>query len=146
VLDFDAETVPTLDQIAELPCSVVLPPSWADDFGQQGISPSLPGCKRRFPRMRCRSKDSLIAVEHRQTLPRLPRVHAWVAAYVVNVGRGGVGLLHGEPLYPKELLRIILSDGRPRSIEVVRCDRLDERCYGIGARFVSEGREAKDEG
>ncbi len=111
---------------------------WQDNFDLQGVAPSLPGCKRRFPRRRCRGTTSLVALEHRQTFPALPRAHAWFAVYVTNVGRGGLGLLHGEPLYPKERLRVVLADGKLRRIEVVRCERLDERCFSIGARFVDE--------
>jgi hypothetical protein len=77
-------------------------------------------------------------LEHRQTFPSLPRDHAWFAVYLTDVGRGGVGLLHGEPLYPKERLRVVLLDGSLRRIEVVRCERVVERCFSIGARFVEE--------
>jgi hypothetical protein len=74
-------------------------------------------------------------------LPGLPRANAWLAAYLTDIGRGGVGLLHGEPLYPKERMRILLRDGSLRQIEIVRCQRVDERCYCIGARFVGGEQE-----
>ena len=57
--------------------------------------------------------------------------------YVTDLGRGGVGLLHGEPLYPKERLRVVLLDERLTQIEIVRCERVKEHCYSIGARFVA---------
>jgi hypothetical protein len=136
VLDCHAETVLTLDEIEQLPRSVVLPALWEGGFEQKGIAPGLPGCKRRFPRIRCRGKRSLIALERRQTLPALPRTHAWFSAYVTDIGRTGVGLLHGEPFYPKERMRILLPNGTPRLVEVVRCERFDERCFGIGVKFV----------
>jgi len=136
MLDCHAETVPTLDQIERLPCSVVLPTIWVDDFELQGLAPSLPGCKRRFARVRCRSKTNLVALEHRQTLPSLARSRVWFAVYLTDIGRGGVGLLHGEPLYPKERLRVVLPDGRLGHIEIVRCERVDNQCYSIGARFI----------
>ena len=82
--------------------------------------------------MRCRSKRSLVALESRQTLPALPRDHAWFAAYVTDVGRAGVGLLHGEPFYPKERMRIILPNGTPKLVEVVRCERFDGAATASG--------------
>jgi hypothetical protein len=68
--------------------------------------------------------------------------------YVIDLGRNGVGLLHGERPYPKERLRVVLYPnerlrvvllGRSlRQIEIVRCERGEERCYSIGARFVDQ--------
>jgi hypothetical protein len=109
-----------------------------DNFELQGAAPFIPGCKRRFPRLRCRNKYNLVALEHRQTLPSLPRARAWFAVYLTDIGRGGVGLLHGEVLYPKERLQVVLSDGRSRLIEIVRCERIGERCFSIGARFPEQ--------
>ncbi len=136
MLDRHADTVPTLAGIERLPCSVGLPAAWEDDFELRGPAAPLPDCRRRFPRIRCRGKGCRVALEHRSTLPSLPRAHAWFAVYLVDFGRGGLGLLHGEPLYPKERLRVVLLDGKPRQIEIVRCERVDEHCFRIGARFV----------
>ena len=141
MLDCDAETVPAVACIDGLPCSVVLPATWEADFELQGPAPTFPGCKRRFPRFRCRGKENRVALEHRQSLPGLPRANAWLAAYLTDIGRGGVGLLHSEPLYPRERLRILLRDGSLRQIEIVRCHRVAERCYCIGARFVGGEQE-----
>ena len=80
--DCHADPVPTPSEIERLPCSVVLPAALEADFEQQGPAPTFPGCKRRFPRFRCRGKSNLIALEHRQSLPGLPRGHAWLAVYL----------------------------------------------------------------
>ena len=136
MLDCHAETVPTVDEIERLPCSVVLPAAWEDKFELQGVAPSLPGCRRRFARLRCRGKNNFAALEHRQTLPGLSRESAWFAVYLTDHGRGGVGLLHGEPLYPKERFRVVVRDGSLKEIEVARCERVAARCFSIGARFV----------
>lgn len=138
MLDCYTETVPTVARIEQLPCSVVLPATLEAAFEQQGPIPSLPGCKRRFPRFRCRGKNNRIALEHRQTLSTLPREHAWFAVYFCDLGRGGIGILHGESLYPKERLHVVLLDGSLRQVEIVRCERLDKHCYRIGARFVEK--------
>jgi hypothetical protein len=136
MLDCPADELPTLAEIERLPCSVELPAAWKDDFELQGSAPPFPGCRRRYPRIRCRSKNNLIALEHRQTLPGLPRARAWFAVYLLDIGRGGVGLLHSEPLYPNERFRIVLRDGSLRQIEIVHCHRVGERCYHIGASFL----------
>ncbi len=138
MLDCHADTPPTLGEFGRLPCSVELPAAWKADFELQGPAPPLPGCKRRYPRIRCRGKNILIALEYRQTLPSLPRARAWFAAYLLDIGRGGVGLLHSEPLYPNERFRIVLRDGSLRQIEIVRCQRVGEHCYNIGASFLEQ--------
>jgi hypothetical protein len=138
MLDCDTETVPTVAELERLPCSVILPAAWESDFELRGMSPSLPGCKRRFPRLRCRGKRNLVALEHRQTLPGLPRARAWYSVYPTDIGRGGVAFLHGEPLYPQERLRVMIFDGRLMHIEIVRCQRVDIRCFSIGSQFVDE--------
>jgi hypothetical protein len=138
MLDCDTKTVPSVAEIEHLRCSVRLPPSWEENFELRGVAPTFPGCKRRFARMRCRGKKSMVALEHRQTLPSLPRTRAWFAVYLTDIGRGGIGFLHGEPLYPKERLHVVLSDGRLVLIEIARCQRVDERCYSIGGPFVDQ--------
>jgi hypothetical protein len=136
MLDCRTETVPPVAQIERLPCSVVLSAAWEAKLEIKGPVPTFPGCRRRFPRFRCGGKTNRVALEHQQSLPGLPRERAWFAAYVIDIGRSGIALLHGEILYPKERLRIVLMDGSLRQIEVVRCQRLDAHCYRVGARFV----------
>ena len=85
MLDCHADTLPTVAEIERLPCSVGLPAAWNDGFEFQGPVPPLPGCKRRYPRIRCRGK-LLVALEHRQTLPALPRAPAWSAVYLLDIG------------------------------------------------------------
>jgi hypothetical protein len=138
MLDRHFATAPTVAEIERLPCFVELPAALEAAFESQGPTASLPGCKRRFPRFRCRGKNKRVALEYRQSLPGLPRGQVWFAAYITDISRGGVGLLHSEPLYPKERFRIVLLDGSLRQIEIVRCQRLDEYCYALGACFVGE--------
>ncbi|HZZ72631.1 MAG TPA: hypothetical protein VFE24_10275 [Pirellulales bacterium] len=115
-----------------------MPESWKADFEQKGVAPTLPTCKRRYPRMRCRSRNALVPLELRQSLPAFPRVPGWCAVYLTDVGRGGIGMLHGEQLYPKEQFRIVLSEGTLGLIEIVRCERIDAHCFNIGARFLDK--------
>lgn len=138
MLDQYAEKVPTLDQFDRLTHSVKLPAELNSEFEQSGISPAVQGCKRRFPRLRCRGKNCLVALEHRQTLPALPREREWFSVYLTDKSRGGIGILHGEPLYPKERMRAVLADGKLAFVEVVRCERVGDRCFSIGVKFVEQ--------
>ncbi len=138
MLDCDAQAMPGEIEIKRLTCTVRLPPAWEDNFELHGVAPALAGCKRRFARLRCRGKQSLVALELRQTLPSLPRAQAWFAVYLTDIGRGGIGFLHGEPLYPNERFKVVLFDGRRVHVEIVRCQRIDDRCFSIGAQFVEE--------
>lgn len=136
MLGCDVDTVPAVAQFADLPCSAVVPaelaaqqaPAWA---------PAHPECKRRFPRRRCQGQHLLVALQLKPTMPSLRREPQWLGVYLVDIGRGGVGLLHGEPLYPRERACIALADGNVQHLEIVRCLRLGERCFSIGARFVA---------
>lgn len=134
--DGHAAAVLTPTALRQLASSFRLPDNWSEYSEPMGLAPSMPGCQRRWPRIRCHSKNRLVALELRQTFPSLPRNQAWVGVYLVDMSRGGVGLLHGEPLYPKERLRIILPSGTPRVIEIVHCTRIAEHCFRIGSRFV----------
>ncbi len=134
--DGHAAAVLTAESLRQLASSVRLPENWSEQSEPMGLAPSMPGCQRRWPRIRFRSKNRLVALEMRQTLPSLPRARTWVGVYLIDMSRGGVGLFHGEPLYPKECLRIALPSGVPRLIEIVHCTRIAEHCFRIGARFV----------
>lgn len=138
MLDCHAETNPGVTEIGRLPLTVQLPAACEADFDRGGLAPSLRGCRRRFPRLRCRNKNNIAALQYRQTLPGLPRESGWFAVYLTDIGRGGMGFLHGEPLYPKEQFPVVFSDGKPRLVEIARCERVDKCCYSIGARFVEQ--------
>jgi hypothetical protein len=85
------------------------------------------------------------ALEHRQSLPALPRADTRHVVYTKDVSRGGIGFLHSEPLFPMEQFRLALPDGKSRTIEVVRCRRIQQRCFEIGAVFVSGFRQPPTE-
>lgn len=138
MLDCSTERVPNVTEIKRLRCLVALPAAWQQDFELEGPTPPMPGCKRRYPRIRCRGKEKIIGLEHRQSLPGLPRAHGWFAVYLTDIARGGIGFIHGEALYPKERLRVVLINGMVKEIEIVRCERIDSRCYNIGARFIEQ--------
>jgi hypothetical protein len=101
--------------------------------------PTLADENRRFPRFYVRG---LGALESCQSLPGKPRTGAWHGVYTKDISREGVGFLHSEQLYPRERMRIVLTDGVPRLMEVIHCRRIQRRCYEIGSRFVAEFRHS----
>ena len=56
---------------------------------------------------------------------------------MTNVSRDGIGLLHSEPLYPRENMRLLLLNGQLATIEIVNCRRLGPRCFEVGAQVFS---------
>ncbi len=123
------------DWVAASTCKVELPATWQDFFNETGLTPTYSGDPRRFPRYRAPNKAAL---EYRQTLPGKPRPSGWHGIYAKDISREGLGFLHSEQLYPRERMRIVLSDGIPRVVEVVHCRRVQRLCYEIGARFVAD--------
>jgi hypothetical protein len=113
---------------------VELPTWWTDFFQRQGPMPTCAGDRRRFPRSYFRSNAAL---HYRQTFPALPRAEAQHGVYTKDVSRAGLSFYHVEQLFPREQMSIVLPDGRTLHFEVVRCRRIQERCYEIGATFVS---------
>jgi len=132
-----------LSESRRLVCEIELPSSWKDFFDRRGMMPIPPDDRRRFPRSYLRVGAAL---QDRPSLPALPRSNAWHKVYAKDLCRTGVGFLHSEQLFPKEQLAIVLPDGRPRRIEVVRCRRIGRRCFEIGAIFITHFREREATG
>jgi hypothetical protein len=124
--------------LGPLKCEVELPSSWTDYFHRRGTIPTRPNERRRFPRSHLRASAAL---QYRQSFPALPRGEDWHKVYTKDVSRAGLAFLHSEQLYPKEQMALLLPDGRSRAIEVVRCRRIQARCFEIGAIFITGFRE-----
>jgi hypothetical protein len=125
--------------VASCACEVELPPNWQGFFDRTGVMSTLADENRRFPRFYVRG---LGALESCQSLPGKPRDGGWHGVYTKDISREGVGFLHSEQLYPRERMRIVLTDGVPRLMEVIHCRRIQRRCYEIGSRFVAEFRHS----
>ena len=122
------------EAVSQLKCEIELPSSWKDYFGRRGQLPTCMGDKRRFPRSYFRGAAAL---HYRQSFPALPRRDLWYRVFTKDVSRGGISFLHGEQLFPGEQMTVVLSDGRSRPVEVVRCRRIEDRCFEIGAKFIA---------
>lgn len=124
---------PTLDMILSLPCDVQLPNTWLKGEGDRKAFVAVHEEPRRF--RRCKFCASA-ALEYRQSFQSMRRPSTWHRIYTVNLARGGLSFLHSEQLFPQERAGIILLDGGDHDIEIVRCRRIQDRCFEIGARFV----------
>jgi hypothetical protein len=135
---------PLADAVGQLPCDIELPPSWNDFFDHPESRPlrEVPIEKRRYARRYLRAYAGL---QYRQTAPVLRRPMMWHRVYMTNLSQGGILFLHAEQLFPLERMWMILPDPRVREfvpdpedciIEVVRCHRIQDHCFEIGARFV----------
>jgi hypothetical protein len=127
-------------RLAALPCAVNLPPTWAAHFEQRGTAPATSDDRRRFPRFLCRDLGSRAGVSYVASFPSLERDSALTGAYVCDLSRGGLRLLHAEPVFPKERLRVVLAQGGDVTgllVEVMHCRRIGPRCFQVGARFVT---------
>ena len=84
MLDSHAETVPTVTEIEQLPCSVGLPAAWENDFELQGLAPRFQAASGAF-RGFAAAQNSIIALEQKQTFPSLPRSREWYAVYITDI-------------------------------------------------------------
>jgi hypothetical protein len=58
-----------------------------------------------------------------------------------DLSRGGINLIHNEQVFPGQQIDLVLTDGSPRSVEVIWCRRIAHRCYSIGCRFIRSAEE-----
>jgi hypothetical protein len=127
------------EAVGPLECRVELPESWASYFERRGQIPSDPDDRRRYPRSHL---PACAGLRHCRSLPALPRDTAWHMVYTKDVSRTGLAFLHSEQLFPAEQVTILLLDGRWRAVEVVRCRRVQDGCFDIGAVFIAGFRDA----
>ena len=130
------------DAITKLQCEIELPESWSDFFEISGMAGSSAFDKRRAARWKNRVLAGLL---YRTTFPVLPRSEGWHPVYIKDLSRNGAAFIHFEQLYPLERLRILVIDDRSsrllqndclRTAEVVRCRRVQDKCFEVGARFI----------
>jgi hypothetical protein len=88
---------------------------------------------RRFGRQRLRG---VAALQHGTSLPALSRPVQWHKVILCDISRSGVRFLHSEQILPTEQMLLVMPDFKRRYVEIVRCHRLGDRYFEIGARFV----------
>ena len=78
----------------------------------------------------------MAALQHGTSLPALPRPVQWHKVVLCDISRSGVRFLHSEQIRPTEQMLLVMPDFKRRYVEIVRCRRLGDRYFEIGARFV----------
>lgn len=101
-----------------------LPETYSDFFDRHGPVRPKEGCRRGYLRFYLRGPA---IVDHGGVQ---------LGVYTTDASRQGIGFLSPVQLLPKEQCCIRLSNTKGFHIEVVRCRRIDERCYECGATFV----------
>ncbi len=122
-----------VDVISALPGSVQLPAQWHGFFDKRGAVPAQLDDQRRFPRFYFRTTAGLTYVA---SLPNLERPTGSFRVFVKDISRGSAAFLHGEQLFPRERVKLLLIDGVERLLEVTRCRRIQANCFEVGAQFV----------
>jgi hypothetical protein len=145
MLELDDRKRAAAELIASLPCEVEFSDQSQSNLDKAGGALSS-NTKRRYPRVNCRSERNRAGLQYQPTLPHLDRPSDWRAVYVINLSREGVGFLSGVPLYPCEEMRILLLSGVGLKLEVIRCRRLRNHCFEIGARIISRDDEQPSTG
>jgi len=135
MLDLRHQVQKLVQAVGPLRCDLQLPSSWQDGFGQAGQLPSRYHERRRHPRHRF---QVCAALEYRQTFPSLHRPSGWHQVFADGLSRGGLSFLHGEQLFPRERMRILLPGQELKCIEIVWSGRVQQRCFRVGARFVEQ--------
>ncbi len=104
-----------------------LPEKFTDFFERHGTVRAREGCRRAYLRFYLRGQAIVNRKEDR------------LGVLTTDASRQGIGFLSPIQLLPKERCRIQLPKTKGFQIEVVRCRRIDERCYECGATFVLGG-------
>jgi hypothetical protein len=121
------------EAVAGLACRIRLSAEEVAGLKRQGPLPTVEGDRRRFVRFACGARGIL---ECQPSLPAVLRESGRYLVLVKNVSRSGVCFLHEQQLLPCERGQLWVEGRFRLSIEVVRCRRLRDGCYEVGARFV----------
>jgi hypothetical protein len=119
-----------------------LPAEWDTFYEKRGPLPAIQADERHSPRFYLRSPAKL---EFHHTLPARPRPDKPEKVLIKDISRIGLALLHSEPLYPLEQLRVTLIDGAQHVVEVARCRRVKQNCFIVAGRFVDTATESPQE-
>lgn len=137
MLPGDDQLAALVNEVGTLEFSLQLPQPAAEYFAVCGELPSIADEQRRYIRRHLRVTAAL---HYRRSLPELRRESCWFKVLVRDVHRKGISFLHSEQLFPTEQMLLVLLDGKRRKIEVMRCNRLGDHCYTVGADFVGDFR------
>jgi len=119
----------TPEQSTTVPLLVRLPATMANFFNEVGYMPTAFVEKRSHARMRVRCESMITCV----SAPAFVKRELTASRVLVkDLSRCGVGVLSHQQMWPTETFFIELNNRR-LSARVVRCRKLGESCYEIGA-------------
>ena len=126
-----------INVVGPLTFELRMPSSPDEYFATTGAAACALQDQRRFVRKHLRVTA---AIQYRRSLPSLTRSPQWYKVLTRDLSRNGISFLHSEQVFPTEQLLLVLPDCKPRCIEIVRCRRMGDQCYQVGASFVQRFR------
>ncbi len=111
------------------PCLVQLPETMRNFFAEGGYTASFFSESRSNARLRVRTQATLTFVKQP---PFAKRSDPKVEILIKDLSRSGIGILSHLQMWPSEEFSVELH-GRLIEARVVRCKKLGERCYEVGA-------------
>lgn len=117
------------DSMSECPLRVQLPPEMNNFFHENGYVSTIVREQRSSARLRIRREAE---IETTYTPPFLVRSEKRARVLVKDLSRTGVGILFHQQMYPTERFWIEMGHRRLH-VTVVRCRKLGDSCFEIGA-------------
>ena len=115
------------------PLLVQLPPHMANFFSEVGYMPTTFVERRSNARMRVRCEAVITSLF---IPPFAKRTGQRARILVKDLSRTGLSILSHQQMWPTETFSIELHK-RKLDVRVVRCRKLGERCYEVGAVIFS---------
>jgi hypothetical protein len=109
---------------------VILPAELEPFFEESGFAAPTHHERRQYARLKVRQrvKIEFLGVDDGPSERTDPS--GW--ALTKDMSKNGVGILYHEQVFPEESFRIVLA-GRRITALVVRCRRIGDSCYEVGA-------------
>jgi len=89
---------------------------------------------RQFPRFYLRSRTEAVIFPFQSQPTQVPKTSHIVTC---DVSRGGMHLMTPEQVFPGQRIDVTLVSGENRTLKVVWCRRLGDRCYSAGTQFMT---------
>ncbi len=124
----------TLNLLDQQDGSVEIPTELDDFFEPTGPLPRVLHDQRRFPRHYYRKRAIL---EQKDGLSRV---------FMINLSRESISFLHSQQLFPLDRVRLWVEAGVCMKVKIVRCRRIEDRCFECGARLLSNEGDDKEVG
>lgn len=122
--------------LANIDARVDLPEQYRELLANPGEVKMHTDERRRFARRIYPVKGIL---EVKQTMSGIARDHEYHVVFTKDFSRSGISFYHAAQLFPGERPILWLMAGK-FTCTIVRCARVNKRCYDIGATFHKDGK------